>query len=1041
MRPDPFREYLSALEANLTRGDATEHTHRSALKALFESLEEGVTATNEPKRRVDVGAPDLRVSKGLFTIGHVETKNVGASLDEAENSDQLKRYRAAFHNLILTDYIEFRWYEHGSRRLSARLASLDAHGRIHSERGGAEDADHLLIQFLTYPPQAPSSPRELAIFMARRAHMIRQMILATLRAEPQSGPLHDQLTDFRQTLLPGLTPEQFADMFAQTIAYGLFAARSNHLSGVFSRQTALWLISKTNPFLRDLFTQIAGPSLDDRIVPDADYLTELLAHPDVSAAFEHFARRTGREDPVFHFYETFLKEYDPKTREMRGVYYTPEQVVSYIVRSVDYLLKTKFNRRQGMADSSVLILDPACGTGTFLYYVINEIHQSQMARGQAGVWSNYVAKHLLPRLFGFELLMAPYAIAHLKLETELRDLGHHFAPLDRLGVYLANTLAEMGPIPQPHLARSLDQEGRAAARIKHQEPIMVVLGNPPYSAESANKGAWITSLIQDYKTVDGQPLREKNPKPLQDDYVKFIRFGQWRIERTGQGILAFITNHSYLDNPTFRGMRQSLIDTFTDIYILDLHGNSRKKEATPEGGKDENVFDIQQGVAIGIFVKDPANAVPAKVHHADLWGLRKEKYSYLEEADVSGTEWAELNPHSPHYLFIPFDDTLAQEYEQTWKITEVFTAYSEGVKTHRDHFAVAFDREELRQRIQILRRAEATDVELRERFGLSDTGSWALPPAREGLRKDRQWEGAMVPYLYRPFDVRHLFYHGAVVDRPRRDVMHHMLAGRNLALIANRQIRIQPIQHTWAAHHIVDLHILETANASACVFPLYLYPEGERLVGAYSHTPLPGERRPNLSQDFIRALSEKLGLEFIPDGRGDMEKTFGPEDVFDYAYAVFHSPTYRSRYAQFLRIDFPRLPLTSDRSLFKALAEKGGELVSLHLMESPKLENLITGFPISDSNLVEKVRYSEPTADTPGRVYINKEQYFERVPPEVWEFQVGGYQVLEKWLKDRKGRELSYDDVVHYQKVVVALTETIRLMAEIDRLIPEWPVR
>jgi predicted helicase len=713
---------------------------------------------------------------------------------------------------------------------------------------------------------------------------------------------------------------------------------------------------------------------------------------------------------------------------MRGVYYTPEPVVSYIVRSVDHLLKTRFDKPQGLADDNTLILDPATGTATFLYMAINEIRQA--FAGQEGMWNDYVAGKLLKRIFGFELLMAPYAVAHLKLGLLLQETGYKFQSDERLGVYLTNTLDEAIKHSETLFARWISEEANAAARVKKDEPIMVVLGNPPYSGHSANKGEWARQLVERYKTVDGKPLGEKNPKWLQDDYVKFLSFGQWRIERTGQGVLGFITNHSYLDNPTFRGMRQSLMNTFTDIYVLNLHGNAKKKEVAPDGSKDENVFDIQQGVAICLLVKEPGKTGPARVNYADLWGLREGKYQSLGEADISVTEWESLEPDSPYYLFVKRDNTDFAEYMKCWKVTDVFPVNSVGIVTSRDDFVFDFDDKALRNRIEVFRQTSLSDDEIRGKYELKENKSWKLSEARTEIRKDDVFEKAFNKCLYRPFDIRPLFYHKAVIERSRLEVMRHMLAGEDIGLCANREVN-GDFHHILCSRDLInDCTVSLQTRERTYLFPLYLYPaEGEMQFDG-------GHRRPNLNPEFIKAVSDKLGLTFIEDGRGDLSETFGPEDIFNYAYAVFHSPTYRTRYAEFLKIDFPRLPLTSDKGLFKALAAKGAELIALHLMESPVLNNLITGYPVTGSNEVEKVTYD----DNNQRVYINKTQYFEDVPPEVWEFHIGGYQVCQKWLKDRKGRTLTYDELTHYQKVMVALRETMRLMEEIDDLILGWPI-
>jgi predicted helicase len=1058
---DLLAQYIRSIEKELAAGNATEHTHRSALKSLIEETLLGSVATNEP-RRIECGAPDFVIGKGSATIGYVEAKDVGKSLDEVEKSEQLQRYLGSLTNLVLTDYLEFRWYVDGECRLKARLGTQARDGKIRRDKGGAEAVAELLGGFLSHRAERVGTPKELAERMARQAHMIRNLIVAAFEKEPEGGSLHTQLVAFRDNLIPDLSVEYFADMYAQTLAYGLFAARCTSKNGVsFTRLDAAINLPRTNPFLRKLFQYIAGYDLDDRIAWLVDDLAQLLAQADMTSVLRDFGKRTAKEDPVVHFYETFLKEYDPKIREMRGVYYTPEPVVSYIVRSIDYLLKNRFGKPQGLADEKTLILDPAVGTATFLYMVINEIYQALVSQEQQGLWNEYVAQKLLPRIFGFELLMAPYAVAHLKLGLLLQETGYQFQTDQRLGIYLTNTLEEAIKRAETLFARWITEEANTAARIKKDEPIMVVLGNPPYSGISANRGKWITELIdgvfdkdgheivRGYKRVDSQPLQERKLW-LQDDYVKFIRFGQWRIELTGQGILGFITNHAYLDNPTFRGMRQSLIDTFTDIYVLDLHGSAKKRETAPGGGTDENVFDIQQGVAISLFVKEAGKTGPAKVYQANLWGLREGKYQTLSETDITTTGWSELKPNSPFYFFVPRREELRPEYEKGWKITDVYPVKCTGIVTARDNFVIDFESSAIRQRILTFLDQSLDDVTVKERLSLSENYAWRVSQARKELIGVKELDAYFTEILYRPFDVRSIYYHPSVVWRTRQEVMHNMLVGHNVALCVGRAGQVIGPE-TWdivfPSRSIEDFNLFyRGGNVN---LPLYLYPlkqpdeakpEPKTIQeGARLRIPLPEERphrQANLDIEFIKVFSDKLGLKFVGDGKGDLEQTIGPEDVFNYAYAVFHSPTYRSRYAEFLKIDFPRLPLTSDKELFKALAAKGAELVSLHLMESPALDNLITKYPVAGSNEVEKVTYDEAAK----RVYINKSQYFEGVPSETWYFHIGGYQVCQKWLKDRKGRKLSYDELTHYQKIVVAIKETIQLMEEIDQQILAWPL-
>lgn len=1129
-----LRDYLRNLQKDIANGIATEHTFRPALKTCLESLHKDIVATNEPKR-IECGAPDYVISQktghGLVTVGYIEAKDIGTSLGDIErdsqranpttiNGRQVKRYLKALPNFVLTNYVEFRWYVEGEKRGTAELGPVSG-AKLSVNQEGIEEVSELLTSFLEATPEAIASPLELARRMARLTHIIRDMIVEAFDRKQASASLTDLHQAFQQALIPDLSETDFADMFAQTLSYGLFAARVNHHGpGPFQRHYAANEIPRTNPFLRRIFTMIAGPDMDDEpFVGFVDDITQLLAEADMDAVLADFGKRSVRQDPVMHFYETFLAAYDPELRERRGVYYTPEPVVSYIVRSVDHLLRTRFDCPQGLADNSkikysyrdyqqrtveaeshrVLLLDPACGTGTFLYGVLDQVREQYRASGNAGVWRGFVKDHLIKRLFGFELLMAPYAMAHLKLGMQLAaldlpqdqraDWTYDFSQDERLGVFLTNTLeqAEKEVVSLFGPLRTITEEANSAASVKRDLPIMVVLGNPPYSGHSANASwrlvknlqtgktrreqTWIGGLIQDYYQVDGKPLGEKNPKWLQDDYVKFIRFGQWRIQQTGAGVLAFVTNHGYLDNPTFRGMRQQLMDTFTDIYVLDLHGNDRKKEVAPDGSPDKNVFDIQQGVAIGIFVKEPGKAGPAKVHHADLWGERQTKYSRLDQDGVENTSWAELAPESPHYLFIPQDAGLLKEYERSWKVSEIFPVNSVGIVTARDALTIQRNKEQVWNTVTDF--MQLGEEAARAKYNLGkDARDWKVSMAQEDLRDSGPREEMIVPIMYRPFDVRYTYYTGhsrGFICMPRAEVMQHMIGHDNLVLVCPRRVETSgPWDHAACSNAIVE-HVAVSLKTIDYALPLYLYPLPENEPNKQiemtnlSHWPEGiGGRQPNLTLDFVSDLEQSLGLRFVPEGEGDLQETFGPKEVFHYVYSILHAPTYRSRYSEFLKQDFPRVPITSDVGLFRKLVSLGVQLVGLHLMESTSLNSQASHFPITGDNLVEKgyPKYlppgePEPSSGNPleqGRVYISKGdtktgksgQYFEGVESDVWEFQVGGYHVLEKWLRDRRGRHLSFDDLIHYQRIVVALQETMRVMGEIDEVIEEhggWPLK
>jgi hypothetical protein len=1084
-------EYLKAIERALSRGDATEHTYRSYLQTFLESRH-AVDATNEPKRE-KCGAPDYVVSrrKDRLTIGYVEAKDIDVDLTQVEKSEQLRRYLQHLPNLLLTDYLEFRWFRQrdakSKKEGAARLGRVGAGGKIVSNADEQTKALQLIDSFLDEKPLRITSAHDLAVRLAHFTHLIRDIIAEAYANGGASQQLRDWRAAFAATLLPELDVQsdktkekeavaEFADMFAQTLAYGLFSARAASPGGRFSREQARKLIPRTNPFLRTFFEQITGTELDDEpFAGFVDDIIQTLAYADIDDILRDFGKRGRRTDPVVHFYETFLQAYDPKLRELRGVYYTPEPVVNYIVESIDHVLKDKFALKNGLADRSkitvarkegekevreeshrVLILDPATGTATFLYRVLDFI-RSQFERSRnLGAWGDYVHEHLLPRLFGFELLMAPYAVAHFKLglalaardQPELWRQNWSYEPRqnERINVFLTNTLEDLektaeqlGPL------RMLSNEANSAYEIKKHKPVLVVLGNPPYSGHSANKGEWIGRLVRDYYKCDGKPLGERNPKWLQDDYVKFIRWGQWRIEQTGQGILGFITNHGYLDNPTFRGMRQNLMSTFDEIYLVDLHGNSKKKEVDPEtGAPDKNVFDIQQGVAIGIFVRHPAKKTKKEtcvVRHAHLYSPKRDvKYKWLDAHTIENTKWTKLNPTSPNYYFLPRDLSLSEEYERGWSVPDAMPVTVIGPNSHRDSFAIAFDLEEAKKRLRDLGNPKLPAQQFLERYDLAENHEWTVRKARAALPK------SVTPQrcLYRPFDERFMLYGKFAFDRPREELNLHLLS-ENIALIVTRQAT--QAFSVFATILPVGQHKLATPYDGSYVAPVYLYPNG-KLADDDLFVREQAEqerRRPNFSAEFIKDLCERLNVKFVRDGFGKPSKReIGPELVFNYIYAVFHSPGYRSRYAEFLRGDFPRVPLTRDYAFFEELAGFGGHLVDLHARENGNGNGI--SFPIKGSNVIEEVRYQEPASTGkdrhPGRVWINGEQYFEGIAPALWEFPIGGYLPAQRWLKDRIGRSLSFGDMTNYPRIIFALGETGRLMNEIDKSINAhggWP--
>lgn len=1036
-------QYIHNLNQRYLSGNATEHTFRGDLQQLIESLVPEIRATNEPKRQ-SCGAPDYILTKKDIPVGFIEAKDIGdKDLDGTKktgNKEQFDRYKASLNNLIFTDYLDFHLYREGQFVMKVTIGEITAKG-IKPLTGNFKSFENFITDFCTHIGQTIKSSKRLAEMMAGKARLLSEVIERALTSDEtnqEDSTLKDQMSAFKQILIHDITPKGFADVYAQTITYGMFAARLHDPSlTTFSRQEAFELIPKSNPFLKKLFGYIAGLELDERIKWIVDDLVTIFLACNVEEMLKSYGKLTKMEDPIIHFYEDFLSEYDPKLRKARGVWYTPQPVVNFIVRAVDDILKTEFDMPQGLADTSktkikvnqqgkqieqevhkVQILDPATGTGTFLAEVVKHIHKK--FEGQQGIWSNYVETHLLPRLNGFELLMASYAMAHLKLDLLLRETGYKSTNNQRLRVYLTNSLEESHPDTGTLFANWLSTEANEANHIKRDTPVMCIIGNPPYSVSSSNKSDWIEKLTSDYK----KELNERNIQPLSDDYIKFIRFGQHLIDKNGNGILAYISNNSFIDGTIHRQMRKHLLDSFDKLYIIDLHGNSKKQEVCNDGSPDENVFDIMQGVSINVFVKTTkkkSNEI-GSVYQYDLQGKRENKYNFLRDKSLSNIEWNNLELKSPIYIFKPQDSKLLELYNKGINIERLFLINATGVKTERDNFTIQFNSKEIDSIIVDLKNLEVDDI--RKKYFLAKDGrDWQLAFAKQDIISNNF---LITKIQYRPFDYRFTAYTGITkgfMAYPREKIMAHLIKD-NFAFVTTRLNRGLSQGYSFISKNILDLHLLDSAADSLQSMPLYLYPvtNKQQAIGLNSR------RTPNLNIEIVKQISEKLGLTFTNE-KETIKDTFAPIDILDYIYAVLHSPTYREKFKEFLKIDFPRVPYPNDTTTFWQLVNLGAQIRQLHLLESPIIENFITQYPIDGNNAVDKVKYEN------GKVYINETQYFNNVPQIAWEFYIGGYQPAQKWLKDRKGRKLEFDDILHYQKIIVALVETSRLMGEIDEII------
>jgi predicted helicase len=1051
-----IEKYIQNINKRYQLGNATEHTFRGDLQQLIENLVPTISATNEPKRQ-SCGAPDYILTKKDIPVGFIEAKDIGdkdlKGAKKTGNKEQFDRYKASLNNLIFTDYLDFHLYRDGEFITKIAIGEVTETG-IKSLPENFLTFTNLIKDFCTHIGQTIKSPKKLAEMMAGKARLLSGVIEKALMSDEinqENSTLKDQMGAFKKILIHDITPKEFADVYAQTIAYGMFAARLHDPDlETFSRQKAAELIPKSNPFLRKLFGYIAGPDIDDRIKWIVDNLVEIFLACNVGEILKNYGKSTKMEDPIIHFYETFLSEYDPKLRKARGVWYTPAPVVNFIVRAVDDILKTEFDLPQGLADNSktkikvdvqgkqveqevhkVQILDPAAGTGTFLAEVIKHIHNKFV--GQQGIWSNYVETHLLPRLNGFELLMASYAMAHLQLDLLLTETGYKTTNNQRFRVYLTNSLEEKHPDTGTLFASWLSAEANEANYIKRDTPVMCVIGNPPYSGISSNNGEWINKLIEDYKYIDGVHFNERKHW-LNDDYVKFLRYGQHFIEKNGSGVLAFINPHGFLDNPTFRGMRWNLLKTYDKIYTIDLHGNSKKKETAPDGNADVNVFDIMQGVSINIFVKTgkkKANEL-GKVFHFDLYGKREMKYDFLSDSSLKSVNFQELKPEKPFLFFVPKNNKGSKEYEKGFRVDELFSVNVTGVVTARDSFVIDFEKPILKKRMEEFSDINFTDDSIRRKFFgnkkegkylAGDSRGWKMVEARKTIQSFNH-NDIIQKIAYRLFDDRYIYYHSSMVDWGREKFMYHFINKDNVGIDLCRQLVTDEYSHIFVTNKIVDdSFVSNKSRERGYVFPLYLYPDNpEQQIIIQT-----AERIPNLNTEIIKQIAEKLGLTFTNE-KETTENTFAPIDILDYIYAVLHSLTYREKYKEFLKIDFPRVPYPKDQNTFWQLIKLGEEIRQIHLLESPTVEKYITQYPIDGDNIVTKPKYQD------GKVYINNTQYFNFVPEIAWNFYIGGYQPAQKWLKDRKDRKLEIEDIFHYQKIIVALTETDRLMKEIDKI-------
>lgn len=952
--------------------------------------------------------------------------------------------------------------------------------------------------------QVIKTSRDLALHLAGLATQIRARANELLEAEADVGPMRTMLEAFRKNLIHDLDEDGFSDMFAQTIGYGLLAAAISGGPGALVADNMADLVPRTNPFLKELFANFLKlGGRDKRSNLDFDELgvsevVDMLRSADMSAVLRDFGDRNPKEDPVIHFYELFLKEYDPAKRMQRGVFYTPRPVVNFIVRGVDEILRTRFDLPLGLADTTtwgelaarndtiavpnhispdqpfVQILDPASGTGTFLVEVIDLIHKRMVEYWQgegkskdeiAEAWNAYVPACLLPRLTAFELMMAPYAIAHMKVGLKLIETGYKFGSEERARIFLTNALEPTRDLESQFdfISAALAHEAQAANGAKDEACFTAIIGNPPYSISSNNNSRWIRDLLADYKRgLDD----ETNLQPISDDYVKFFRMAQFLLERSGAGVFSFVSNHTYLSGIILRSMRRALTEFFGEIVITDLHGSVLLGLAVGEGGLDQNVFDIQQGVSVvhGVLNRYQERSVM----YGSIIAPRDQKFEELLSQTFRSPNYKRINPCDPNYWLI--DRSNSDGGYEAWPSTsEIFLSRSTGLETGKDEAFIKFSAEEIRPLAEALDCPDFCAEDLENDFGITNTSGWNVWRRVVNGRKisKTHFQTSIGQVLYRPFDQRSTIATD-VLRRRQFDNLQHLGPWR-IGLITTRQIKGEEPAHAFVCEGAIEKILIspKTSN-NAFALPLWLRPSAgeehsrpsisidacrqfeEKIRLPYIDGIPRGEQK-SMGADYRHQKAEQIGLLDQPwDGRGDLVNEFGPRDLFDWIYAILHAPSYRRRYTEYLKSDFPRIPVPKDRDTFAALVPLGRRLVALHLLKVDE-ETMLKEPDIRFAGTGEaRVERGYPKYDN-GKVEINANRWFEDVPKETWEFHVGGYQVCEKWLKDRAGkgganprpgRILSDDDILHYRRVVTALTETRNVMEEIDKAIEVhggWP--
>ena len=1065
---DDIKEYINDLDEVYTSKKGTEHTYRSSLDLLLKKLlcknsitkKDKIKVFNEAKRQ-EYGTPDFDISREGLTISYIETKQPGDSdlKGKHANKAQFDRYKRAISTIAFTDYMTFLLYENEVETAKATLAKIE-NGHIVAVHDDEQiNCFKNIVETLSNAePQKIRSATVLANIMAAKAKVIANILqnAMKLKETKEDKDLICKQEDFKKVLVHNMTEAQFADFYAQTIVYGLFIGRVQDSSpDNFSLQKAAELIPTVNPFLKKIFSHLALADQHTRIKWVVEDLVVIFRKADMSRIMNAY-----RKDPVVHFYEDFLKAYNPEIKKQYGVWNTPVEVVRFIVNMVDDILKTKLDLPEGLANNDLIdgqqyhkvqILDPATGTGTFLAETADKIHAYKTYQERPWEWQQDVVNHIIPRLNGFEYLMAPYTMAHLKLAQSLRLEEVTGKQPERLNIFLTNSLDDIGPQQPIPFAKYVTEESNAAYGVKNRLPVMVVMGNPPYNEKSANNSVFIQKLIADYKQEPGKTktictnkkgieivskkgkvkikntLAEGNPKGIDNDYCKFIRLGQHYVDAVPKGVLAYICGNTFLDTNIFRGMRYELLKAFDEIYIINLHGSQKRKESKDDR-KDENVFNITVGVSINIFIKkeDCDHSLPAKVFYKDIYDTAENKKRFLSEiSSLEEIDFQEITPFKPYYTFGLRDQKTRESYDDGFRIDKLMKHNAQGFKTDRDNIARQFDEESIVRICQDMR-SDKTNEDLINIYGFIDNRDWNLAKARKKLKKEEDWHQYVTPFLFHPFDCRWTLLNKALVTYPRL-LLEKSVFGKNNTVLCLGKAGSTNGDKEWSLAYITDKPTDMNAipRGGVYLFPLFVFDDE-------------GECHINLNSEIVNNIECHLHLKMKP--LGDNERSEGyflPIDIIDYIYAVLHSRKYRKIYHECLQDGFPSIPYPKDLEYFFRMVSMGERIRQLHFLKGIEPNNCIAGFKgYEPKDMIEcSICKFEQVGEDIGRVWINGKHYFDSISLEVWNLEIAGFQPIFQWLKERKGRVLSNEDIRHVQRMSNALNQQIDIMRKIDNLI------